>query len=42
MNIRVADSADLDLIVELRIAFLCEVREVDPADIPDHFRAATR
>ena len=42
MKIRTADSADLDLVLDLRLAFLCEVQALDPSEITDQFRAATR
>jgi GNAT superfamily N-acetyltransferase len=42
MRIRTANSTDLDLVTDLRLAFLCEVRELNPSEIADRFRAATR
>ena len=33
MKIRTADSGDLDVVLDLRLAFLCEVRGLDPSEI---------
>ena len=41
MKIRTADSGDLDVVLDLRLAFLCEVRALDPSEITVQFRSAT-
>jgi GNAT superfamily N-acetyltransferase len=42
MEIRSADTTDLDLVLQMRLAFLGEVRGLPPTEITDDFRARTR
>jgi len=42
MEIRSAESRDLELVLQLRLAFLCEVRGLDTSQITEQFRAGTR
>lgn len=42
MEIRAADLSDLDTLTDLRVAFIAEVRDLDPTELAGELRAPTR